>query len=228
MFEDMGKGIAGTVAHSAGNLADVVTGTSPGAGSHAERWSAPFAITDASGQLDPDQQKLAQAIGKGYDKVAGTGPLAQTVKERVPQALEAMQGAVTPIGEAAAGLLGKSASMPLTAEQIVAKQAMNSPQSMGAAAAAPNIANLSPELKQAIVSAAQKTGGAVSPEALARHVEADSLPVKMQLTEGQATQDPTLLSNEVLIPEPRIRRSPSVTTIRTANLDRISKLSGTK
>jgi hypothetical protein len=85
----------------------------------------------------------------------------------------------------------------LTAEQVLAQQAGKSQTNMGAAAAAPNLTNVSPELKQAIVQAAQKTGGAVSPDVLARHIEADSLPVKVQLTEGQATQDPNILSNEV-------------------------------
>ncbi len=74
---------------------------------------------------------------------------------------------------------------------------MNSQQSMGDAAASPNLAGMSPELRQAVSTEAQKTGGAVNQAALARHAEADSLPVKMQLTEGQATQDPTVLSNEV-------------------------------
>jgi hypothetical protein len=70
-------------------------------------------------------------------------------------------------------------------------------QSMGAAAAAPNLAAMSPELRAAVTSEAQRTGGAVNAAVLARHAEADSLPVKMQLTEGQATQDPTILSNEM-------------------------------
>lgn len=93
---------------------------------------------------------------------------------------------------------GKAAAPEATtAEQVLARQAAASKTNMGAAAAAPNIANVSPELRQAIVQAAQKTGGAVPPDVLTRHIEADSLPVKVQLTEGQATQDPNILSNEV-------------------------------
>lgn len=83
---------------------------------------------------------------------------------------------------------------------IAAQQALNaqaSSQSMGAAAAAPNLANISPELRTAVATEAQRTGGIVNPTTLARHVEADSLPVRMKLTEGQASQDPTVLSNEV-------------------------------
>ncbi len=73
---------------------------------------------------------------------------------------------------------------------------VNNPRSIGAAAASSNLATASPELQQAVTKAAQKTGGAVNPEALSRHVEADSLPVPMRLTAGQATQDPTQISLE--------------------------------
>lgn len=115
LFGDMAKGIAGPVAHVAGTLADVFTGTSPGAGSHAERWAAPFAVTDELGQLTPAQQKAHQAVGNavssGYDKLAGTGPLAQTVKERVPQAAEAIS-AVVPVLRAAETAAPMVASIP--------------------------------------------------------------------------------------------------------------------
>jgi hypothetical protein len=69
-------------------------------------------------------------------------------------------------------------------------------KSMGAASTAPDISSASPELQKGIADAARKTGGAVNPEVLNRRLEADSLPVKMNLTEGQATQDPSILSNE--------------------------------
>ncbi len=71
-----------------------------------------------------------------------------------------------------------------------------SAQSMGAAKAAPQISQASPELQQAIRETAQKSGGAVDQNALGRHLEADSLPVKVNLTAGQATQDPVQISLE--------------------------------
>lgn len=83
-----------------------------------------------------------------------------------------------------------------TAQEAVTRQAQASPQSQGAAAAAPRVSNASPQLQQAIVSAAQRTGGAVNPDALARHVEADTLPVPIRLTEGEALGDVTRISNE--------------------------------
>lgn len=194
LFVGMGKYIAGTVAHAAGNLADVVTGTAPGEDSHAERWAAPFA-TDAPGsQLDPSQVKMYQGISNAYDKVAGTGPAATEIKTRIPQALEAI-GAVVPALKAAGGV--GAAEAPLSAQEVLSRNAASSPQSMGAASAAPRMTNVSPELQQAVVEAARKTGGAVNPEVLNRHIEADSLPVKIQLTPGQASQNPSVLSTEM-------------------------------
>lgn len=194
-FTGMGKFIAHTVAHAAGNLADVITGTAPGQESHAERWAAPFQDSDPRAQLTPEQVKLYQGISNTYDKVAGTGPAATEIKTRIPQALEAI-GTVVPVlkgfgGEAAA------AEAPLSAQDVLARNAQSSPQSMGAASAAPRMTNVSPELQQAVVDAARQTGGAVNPEVLSRHIEADSLPVKIQLTPGQASQNPELISAEM-------------------------------
>lgn len=71
-------------------------------------------------------------------------------------------------------------------------------QSMGAASAVPSqLKTASPELQRAIREAAQKTGGSVPPEVMARHLEADSLPIPIRYTEGQATRDPVKFSNEV-------------------------------
>jgi hypothetical protein len=95
--------------------------------------------------------------------------------------------------ENAAAALGLRAT---SAEEVLANNAAASSQNMGAAAASPNLQNVSPEFKSAIVSAANKNAGAVNPEALARHVQAQSLPVKVDLMEGQALQNPTLMSNE--------------------------------
>jgi len=92
---------------------------------------------------------------------------------------------------------GWGGTAPATAEQVLTQAAQNSPQSMGAASAAPRMQSVSPELQQAVVNAARQTGGAVPPETLGRHIEADSLPVKIQLTPGQASQDPALLSHEM-------------------------------
>lgn len=69
-------------------------------------------------------------------------------------------------------------------------------QSMGAAGAAVDLQKLSPELRTAVEQAVRETGGAVNPEVLARQIQADSLPVKVRLSEGQATGDERLISLE--------------------------------
>lgn len=135
---------------------------------------------------------------------AGYPNAAQTTRE-----VEERAGDVAPLaGEAAAGFpvtraVGKRAFSPIqdpegapSAADVAANTVKDSPQSMGAAAASPRIANTSPQMQQAIVAAAQKTGGAINPDALGRHVEADTLPEPVQLTPGQALQDPTMISNE--------------------------------
>jgi hypothetical protein len=123
------------------------------------------------------------AIGRGLlsDPEAVAGRIYKPAAPGVEYNREGV--AVNPLGSGSA----------TTAEQAAARAAG---PSAGAAGAAPNIANISPDLRQAIAKSAQQNGGAVNPQALTRHIEADSLPVKMQLTEGQATQDPTLISEE--------------------------------
>lgn len=71
-----------------------------------------------------------------------------------------------------------------------------SKQSMGAAGAAVDLDKLSPDLKNAVTAAVQKTGGAVNPEVLARRIQADSLPVKVPMSEGQALGDARIISME--------------------------------
>jgi len=54
------------------------------------------------------------------------------------------------------------------------------------------VANASPELKAAL----EKVGEKVDLQVLGRHAEADTLPIPVRLTTGQATQDVARLSNE--------------------------------
>lgn len=82
---------------------------------------------------------------------------------------------------------------PISGAQDVVNQAV-SPQSMGAAAAAPDITKATPALQQAIVEAGQQ--GKLNSTTLGRHLEADSLPIPIQLTKGQASGDVVQLSKE--------------------------------
>lgn len=85
-------------------------------------------------------------------------------------------------------------STPPSAQEVLNKVA--SSQSMGAAGAAVDLQKLSPNLKAAVTKAVEKTGGAVNPEAMARYIQADSLPVKVPLSEGQVHGDARLISEE--------------------------------
>lgn len=153
---------------------------------------------EAIGQIKP-----GEIVPRLLD-VAGMPNAAQTAREVTERV-----GDVAPLlGEAGAGFpvtrgVGKRAFSPIqdpegapTAADVTANAVKDSPQSMGAAAASPRISNTSPQIQQAIVEAARKNGGAINPDALGRHVEADTLPEPVQLTPGQALQDPTMISNE--------------------------------
>jgi hypothetical protein len=134
---------------------------------------------------------VSWAADKAHQGIAAVaGDRAADVTADAAALLPAARGLnVAGIGRKILGSMADPEGIPVSASE--------SPQSMGAARAAPQIQQASPELQQAIREAAQKTGGAVAPEVLNRHLEADSLPVKIQLTEGQATQDPGVLSNEI-------------------------------
>lgn len=59
----------------------------------------------------------------------------------------------------------------------------------------PQLQHASPELQQAIAKT-QASGTPINPDVVQRHVEADTLPVPIRLTAGQATLDPTAISLE--------------------------------
>lgn len=156
-------------------------------------------ITRMAGAVLKPVSDVFGKIGQGYGKiaeVAGASPRTQAdIEAMVPDAVGIGLGVG---GKGAAGRprVSKAAPAVETAESVLAKSQPN--KSMGAAsAAAVDLSAISPELRQAIVNSARKGGGAVNPEVLARHAAAESLPVRMKLTEGQATGNPELISNEM-------------------------------
>lgn len=89
----------------------------------------------------------------------------------------------------------------LKGKPAVPREAGFMADSAGAAAAMPDLQAVSPAIR-AKVNEALRTGvpeGQVGQfrETLTRHMEADSLPVKVPLTKGQATQDGTQISHEM-------------------------------
>jgi len=108
-----------------GSLADAVTGSDPGTHDFTYR-----PRTEAGQEIARLTAQEAGKVGQVYDKVAGTGPLATTLKERVPEAL----GAVGTVTGAAGGarfvpgvakVAGRTVAEPLaaTARQIPAVRA---------------------------------------------------------------------------------------------------------
>jgi len=89
----------------------------------------------------------------------------------------------------------------VTAPQRQPVPATGAPARTGAAGAdAQNLpaglSNASPELQQK-VSQLVRQGKTINQDVLARHVDAESLPVPLKLTEGQATLNPDLISTEM-------------------------------
>ena len=106
------------------------------------------------------------------------------------------------VKEAIGGAVKQGAS---AAEQMAAQlTAKNAPKMAGVGAAETSTktmldqaaATASPELKPALEKLKNTNPANINTEALNRHIEADSLPVPVRLTEGQATQNPVLISRE--------------------------------
>lgn len=160
------------------------------------RTAAGKGAVETIGQIASGPTETAARVADLLDMSGNSGSTVREVAQRLGYVAPLFGGLKmgAPLAQRFGNRVVNSMADPETA---VARTApMGSPQSISAAAAAPALANASPELQQAISTATQKTGGAVNPDILNRHLQADSLPVKMQLTEGQASQDPTLLSQE--------------------------------
>lgn len=123
------------------------------------------------------QERVSQ-IGKALDasKLAGMGPT------------EGMSlAAVSSLPRA------PSAAVTRPAQQIPARFASAGSAATNTFEQARTIAaGASPEIRAAV----EKAGPSANLEVLGRHVQADSLPVPVRLTKGQALQDPVLISHE--------------------------------
>jgi hypothetical protein len=173
---------ASSVTGGFGSLADALTGSDPGTHDYAYR-----PRTEAGKELASLGAEESQKISHLYDRAFGVGPLAQTVKERLPEAAGAI-GTVAGLAEPFRPGAPREAPMA------------GNPQSISAAAATPQFGKASPELQAAFneASAAQRAGtGSANMEAVNRHLEAESLPVPIRLTKGQAGQNPAQISLEM-------------------------------
>jgi hypothetical protein len=145
----------------------------------------------------------------GHGEALGLPPSVLSILRVAPDAATAILGAPGKVPAAARASLiedvqGAGAAIPRAMERIADVREPELPpdanpfarESLGAAAAVPSqLKTASPEL-QAAVRAEAREGG-VNREALDRHLEADTLPIPMRLTKGQATQDPVQISEEM-------------------------------
>lgn len=200
MLENAVQGTGSAVAKLAGRAVDLATGSPNTRAQSWEQATSQYLQPGATGQqLQQLGSQEASKVGGAINQIPGANtPLGQTLKEAIPEAatdVGLLFGARAGGQEFNRAIHRQVAPVP-SAQAIVSRLAAQSPQNVGAATAAARISSASPELQQAVVRAAQRTGGAVNPEALGRHLDAESLPVPVRLTEGEATQDPTLISEE--------------------------------
>lgn len=146
------------------------------------------AVADAA-QIIPGlgmAKGIKSAAGAATDVAKGVGTVAKAPFKAVGNFVDKY----APIGRAG------PKTAPLTAEEVLAKNAAESQGNMGAAAAAPSLEGVSPELKDAIAKASN-----IHSEALRRHIDAETLPLPdgespMRLRHGQATRDDQQISDE--------------------------------
>lgn len=153
MLAEGGKELLQGLMHTAGTLMDVGTFTAPGAGSHAERWASKIE-TDPSmgGRVDPSGEIHPDQVSHAYDNAFGTGPLAQTLKERIPQAAEAVS-VVAPAAEGLTGLVGRVSApteAALRAPVGQARQAFSATKAAEATSAR-NMAAANPKVDQVLL-----------------------------------------------------------------------------
>lgn len=182
--------VAAPVIRKADELATEVGSVSPTAETFLRE--APSAAMAAGGVLGLSPlASPALSVVKAAPKAVVRG--AKSVASGTATAGRKIAAAGEATSDSVVRALGGSPRQPITPETSVNPFER---ESLGAAAAVPSrLKEASPELQAAVRNEAR--AGGVDREALDRHLEADSLPIRMQLTEGQATQDPVLISDEM-------------------------------
>jgi hypothetical protein len=220
----MGTGLAGTVAgglHGAGAL---IRGYSPEeAAEGVQWWQQALTYQPRTAQGAEATQGITEAMESPWNPLAwpgaigefgaeqaeelGAGPGVATVLRMAPEAATAFLSAPGKLPAAArqslmADAAGAKGAITKAAEILAdVREVPSTGSSFGAdsasAAAASRIDaahNASPELIADL--RAQIRKGPLNPEAVDRQIDADSLPIRMRLTEGQASQEPSVLSVE--------------------------------
>jgi hypothetical protein len=153
----------------------------------------------------PQGQTMANAIGAYANAAHGLGGSLLRAPEVAGDAVERVAGPeARDFTESAASLLSMRSPRMAMGERAPGALSREAPRviameggSVGASASAAStaVAQASPTL-QAAVSRLQQAGKPISLESLNRYIEADTLPVPVKLTRGEATRDPVVLSEE--------------------------------
>lgn len=194
---ELGKGVTGLAGELASTPAQLYKATAYDLAAGARAVGAPVDPNAAMNFAGKEAQGASLAApvvlplaGEGAAFLKGGG-----VTRSIPGAVSRMaEGVAEPSSEPvpANALTGA----PATAQKVLDAATTEQAKSSGAMAASPQLAQASPELQAGLTSEINKAGKDVDLKAVDRQLEADSLPSPVRLTEGQATQDPTLLSEE--------------------------------
>lgn len=185
------SGITGGV----GSLADAVTGSDPGTHDWAYRPRTAEGQAASAGLgtvIGAVNSGAAKGTGAVVGSLGGNRQAAiDTVNERLPEA----EGAVGTVLTAGGLLKNVTAPKPVPPTVVEAAQAVAnkaaSATDAGAAAVPIDASKLTPETQATLAKAND-----VHATALARHADAETLPVPIRLTAGQARGDAAMISDE--------------------------------
>lgn len=171
--------------------------------------SAKAAQQDLATTYGPAIKAVGNVADQAATAIGKVSPTAETFAREAPAAFQAASSVLplAPVVGSAANAVKNVAGNAANAVErrftpapnpgdVLQNSYTNTPQSMGAAAAAPKLGEINPDLRQAVSREAQKNGGLINPEVLDRHLQAQSLPVPIDMTEGQATRSAPLYSEE--------------------------------
>jgi hypothetical protein len=209
-IKHMGMDIAGSVAKGAGTLFDVggnvyrtiegepnvEYGGPESVGAALER---PFqhepdtALPPSNTPLNIVNRLVGAGVKKGGELLERSGPLGQTVAQDVIRpASDIFQAGATVAGAAGLARSGLSALRRRPELTPSGAPAADQPLSAGAAEVPPDLSQTSPAFREQHAAASQR--GPINREVRQRYLDAESIGVN--LTEGAATRDPQLFSDE--------------------------------
>jgi hypothetical protein len=177
------------------------------AGAISQPFGKALGVTETAGyQNEASRQimdKIGQYIGESADVISQKTGIPKTDVENMLGTLGLAAGKGIEVGSKAVGNVLKAREVPaselaqfrsgVTAEQM-GQRNVGASETTKATVLQNALNRATPELASELKNINPVD---INPTVLERHLDADSLPIPIRLTKGQATQDPTILSNEV-------------------------------